>query len=74
LRAFWRFAATFLALDICANPSGLRLQYRAYCTRTRPASKDPAGTLVGAPSGSFASSLYRRAGMTSGPEGSGVVG
>jgi hypothetical protein len=23
LRAFWRFAAAFLALDICAYPSGL---------------------------------------------------
>jgi hypothetical protein len=74
LRAFWRFAAAFLALVIRAYPSGLWLRCRADCTRTRPASKDPAGTLVAAPSGSFASPLYQRAGMASGPEGSGVVG
>jgi hypothetical protein len=74
LRVFWRFAAAFLALDICAYPSGLWLRCRADCTRTRPASKDPAGTLVAAPSINFASSLYRRAGMTSGPDVSGVVG
>jgi hypothetical protein len=74
LRAFWRFAAAFLALEIRSHPSGLSLQCRADCTRTRPASKDPAGTLVAAPSGSFASSQYRRAGMASGPEGSAVVG